>query len=113
MPMTITNTSKYGGGETCCLMFAYYGNGQTAIQLMDQTGMPYGRATVALDNEVIGHDEVLIKDYSENEGMYQCLVEQGIVRPHAKVVAAGHAVVYRCELTEAALEERDRQLEGE
>lgn len=76
----------------CKLQFARYSNGRTAIQLVNaepikEDGLQYAPGTVPIatatvnvvDYENQKPDEVVIKDYSENEGMLDCLVAAGIV----------------------------------
>ena len=53
-------------------------NGQTSIRLVDQDGMPFMTASVAHDVN-IADDEVIIKNYSENEGILEALIEAGII----------------------------------
>lgn len=62
------------------LSFAQYMNGNTAIHLTTTNGEPWGVATVNL-GDPINPDHVLIKDYSENEGMADMLIDNGIIEP--------------------------------
>lgn len=55
-----------------------YGNGRTALELVYR-GEPYAVATVNLPDENIADDEVVIKDYSENVGILQALVEHRVI----------------------------------
>lgn len=51
-----------------------------AIRLIDtRTKEPIATATVNLTQEELTPDEVFIKNYGENEGMLQALVEAGLV----------------------------------
>ena len=71
---------KFNGVE-CTLAFAEYENGNTAILLMEG-GTRYAVATLNdPELELLEADQVLIKDYSENEGMVKALQEAGIVQP--------------------------------
>jgi len=57
-----------------------YANGRTAIQILDAIdGQPYATATVNIDYVLLADNEVLIKDYSENEGMLDFLIKNNIV----------------------------------
>jgi len=82
---TVNHTSPYGGTYKLQLSFSKYGNGQTKIQLYDvMDGMPYATATVCAEDNLLKEDEVAIKNYSENEGILEALVDGGIVdHPHA------------------------------
>lgn len=67
-----------------------YANGRTAIQLDDvNEGCPYATATVNIDHVLLADNEVLIKDYSENEGMLDFLVKNNIVTPTPNGVQSG------------------------
>lgn len=83
----------------CELVKAQYGNGRTALQLIDaQDGEPVATATVNLPGEPLGSGEVFIKDYAENEGMVAALAEAGIVEPTDRVVVSGFVTVPVCRL---------------
>ena len=58
-----------------------YSNGRTAIILLDgNDGMPYATATMNVDEAYVPLEEVVIKDYSENQGMLSFLERNNIVR---------------------------------
>ena len=68
----------------CVLSYGQYGNGRTAVQLIGANdGYPVCTATVNFPNEELPKDAdyeyVLIKDYSENEGILEVLVSYGVV----------------------------------
>tara|TARA_Y100001938_G_C7984898_1_gene376381 strand:+ start:287 stop:568 length:282 start_codon:yes stop_codon:yes gene_type:complete len=65
-------------GEELTPIIGEYANGQTSIQLVDQDGMPFMTASVAYDVNIPG-DCVIIKNYSENEGIMQALIEASII----------------------------------
>ena len=61
-------TTPYGSYEVY-LRFRKYRNGRTAIELLDaQDHEPVMVATVNIDSALLHGDEIIIKDYSENEG---------------------------------------------
>ena len=70
---------KFNGAE-CTLAFSEYENGNTAIVLMDG-GTHYAVATLNDPELELEADQVLIKDYSENEGMVKALQDAGLVQP--------------------------------
>jgi hypothetical protein len=83
----------------CTVEKATYGNGRTALILRDaEDGGQVAVATVNLPGVAAGPDEVFIKDYSENEGMFTALEQAGIVRATAENVAHGPAGVVRARL---------------
>jgi hypothetical protein len=94
----------------CVAVPGKYSNGRKAIQLLDAED--YEVVAVATVNMVsvpddqMDDDEVFIKDYSENSGMYESLVEAGIIFPEPKSVsAAGWVNVTSYKLTSKALKE--------
>lgn len=65
----------------CVVRFARYANnGRLAIQLVHaRNGNLVATATINLPEISLAHNEVIIKDYSENKGMLEALVSAGIV----------------------------------
>jgi len=64
----------------CSLQRSTYRNGRIALQLNDITdGMPVATATVNVPEITIADDEVIIKNYAENEGMSAALMNAGII----------------------------------
>jgi len=70
---------KFNGVE-CTLAFNEYENGNTAILLMEG-GTRYAVATLNDPELELEADQILIKDYSENEGMVKALQDAKIVQP--------------------------------
>tara|TARA_R110000822_G_scaffold233669_1_gene365041 strand:+ start:172 stop:540 length:369 start_codon:yes stop_codon:yes gene_type:complete len=74
-------------GEELNVKLSKYANGQNAMQLVDQDGMPFMTASVAYDSGVLDEiyniklekDSVIIKNYSENEGILEALIEAEII----------------------------------
>jgi hypothetical protein len=83
----------------CELHFGKYSNNRIAIQLVsaDDT-TPIAVATVNLPNEDLGHDEVFIKDYAENEGMLAALVGAGVVSAPIGMVRTGFVKIPKVKL---------------
>lgn len=65
----------------CILEKAEYSvNKSVALSLYDEEDhCPVAVATVCIPELKVPEGYVIIKDYSENEGMYEALVEQGVV----------------------------------
>jgi hypothetical protein len=78
----------------------HYASGRKAIKLFDvEDGLPCVVATADLPDLAIKHqDEVLIKDYSENEGMKLFLEKHNIVKFTGKTVVSGFVELYICTL---------------
>lgn len=66
-------------GQECTLDFGLYGNHRVAIHLKDDKGFPFATATINDPDTWLEPGQVLIKNYSENKGMVDALVEAGIV----------------------------------
>ena len=83
--MTIIHKSNDGETYKLSVHFTKYRNGQTAIQLFDMgDGFPFAMATVCVEDHLLNSDEVAIKDYSENEGILESLIDGEIIEhPHA------------------------------
>jgi hypothetical protein len=84
-------------GEHCTIEWAKYDNGRVAIQLWCSEG-PMARATVNVPEYEPDFDEVLVKDYSENEGMLKALIDSGIVKDTGKRVHTGYVTLPVCKL---------------
>jgi hypothetical protein len=84
----------------CLLEFGeYQNNGRTAITLIDESdGSPITTATINLPNVSLNDDEVIIKDYSENEGILNILLINGVVELTGKSVDTGFVNCEICKL---------------
>lgn len=67
-------------GFDCTYHIGEYTNGGTAIRIIDANdGSAVATASVWIGN--LFNDEIAIKDYSENEGILDALIQAGIVHP--------------------------------
>lgn len=82
-------------GFECAVQKTYYGNNKrTALQLFDVTdGQPVATATVNIPEVELKENEVLIKNYSENEGMLEALERAGIVWRTGESVSNGRVTI--------------------
>jgi len=96
--MNIKHKTAYGEYDLS-LNFTKYKNGQTAITLYDNSdGMPFAHATVCLEDNLLKEGEVAIKDYSENEGILDSLINADVIEyPHA-FVQSGWVKIPICKL---------------
>ena len=100
MPIRI----KFNQWDCLLLRSSVYGNGRTALVLIDYHDKePVAVATVNLPHVPLAKDEVIIKDYSENEGMLQALVDAGIVKPTGRMVVSGFVAMEVCKLLKKEL----------
>jgi len=84
--------------------FCHYEGGRVAIRLNCDKG-PLATATVNFPDDPCPADEVYIKEWSENKGMTQWLIDNKlIVRGALHSVRSGFVKAYRYELTREAME---------
>ena len=74
----------------------YEVDGSSAITLIDEEGYPYMTPSVHVQG--LGPDEIAIKDYSENEGILDVLVQAGIVSKPHRQVQSGYVTIPVCKL---------------
>lgn len=71
-----------------------YANGRKAIRIVDaEDGAAVMTATVNMPDEDIQADEIIIKNYSENEGCLPFMITNGVVSEVQRWVGHGMAVV--------------------
>lgn len=86
-------------GFKCLVQVEKYQSGYKAIRLIDgEDGQSVVIATVNL--EELDSDEVAIKDYSENEGVYDALLNAGVIHPKHRELKSGFISAPICRLTE-------------
>jgi hypothetical protein len=86
----------------CYLEFARYPNGRRAIRLVDsRDDEEYAVATVNVITASLPPGHVAIKDYSENVGILEALVEAGVVTDTGVKVSTGFVSVPVVALAEA------------
>lgn len=77
----------------------YQNNQRVALVLIHETeGDVVAYATVNVPEYPMNNDEVLIKDYSENEGMLQTLVDAGVISEPTGTIQHGFVILYVCKL---------------
>lgn len=103
--------NRFGESETLVVRFSFYQNGecqkdsgaQVAIRLFCEDGMPHSMATVCLTKNP-PRECIWVKDYSENAGMVDMLVEAGLIHPEIKDVAqSGYAQICAYRMTHKLL----------
>lgn len=97
------------GDDLCRLSFGQYENGRVAIQIVyrdddaseeygEDVWFPYATATVNIPEAELADGEVLIKDWSENAGLLDRLVDEGIIGPSKRWVPTGFVTADVCDL---------------
>jgi len=78
-------------GFDCEIQQTTYGNGRTALLLVDAKDPEHhvAVATVNLPDVPLPSNQVFIKDYSENQGMLDGLEKAGIVKATGAMVETG------------------------
>lgn len=72
--------------------------GRRALILTDKNGTVEYVATVNIPEEPLGKKEVIIKDYSENEGIQASLIKAGVIKPTGRSVDTGFVTCDICEV---------------
>lgn len=90
----------------------YYANNNIAIQLIDEKT----KELISVATANTGHENiestVQIKDYSENEGIWQALVNAGVIEDKViRTIASDYVEVKVAKLTEAAQKDFEKWLE--
>ena len=83
--------------QDCMLNFDRYRNGRLALSLIfrDEDGFMevMTTASVNLPHAPLNEGEMFIKDWSENEGLLQALIDAGVVRRPLRWVTSGYVEV--------------------
>ena len=90
----------------CKVIATHYAHDMSkAIHLIDaNTHEPITKATVHVDHDAISDSVIAIKDYSENEGMVDTLVNVGIIHPEpVATITTNHVSIPMHELTELGM----------
>jgi hypothetical protein len=85
--------------EVAVSVFNYVDNNRKAIRIFDvEDGLPYASATVNVPNLELEEDEVVVKNYAENEGMLDFLLNENIVKDTGKTIQQGYVTLNVCKL---------------
>lgn len=81
----------------CVVLFERYrNNNRICLSLVDEDdGEPVATATTNLPDISLDEDEVIIKNYSENEGILRALIDAKVVKSPERFVDAGRFPVCR------------------
>ena len=91
-------------GKTLYLDWGVYAsNNQTSLTLMwfdDEMGMlvPYMTVTKNIEHVELEEDEIIVKNYSENEGILPVLIKAGIIAKPHETVSSGYVKLNICQL---------------
>jgi hypothetical protein len=77
----------------------YSGNNRIALKLVSiEDNEPWFTVTVNLPEEPLDDNCVFIKDFSENEGILDCMVKAGVIELTGRLVETGYVVVPEAKL---------------
>jgi len=90
---------EFEGYDIMVCLTEYTDNKRPAITLVDmEDGCDYAVATINIPNMPIPNNQVVIKNYSENEGILEKLIAEGIISNPVGVVQTGYVNVPLCNL---------------
>ncbi len=91
--------TKYIHEQNCQLRFDKYQDGSTALQILSSRGEPLIKVTSCLSHLILEEeDQIIVKDYAENEGILACLVELEIIEDLEDPIPSGYAILNVCKL---------------
>jgi hypothetical protein len=95
--MVVKTVFPYKGTDLVVSLGSYE-SGRKAIMLYDAfSGEAYSCPTADVNGlDTKFYNEVLVKDYSENEGMFKFLIENNIVTWSGRTVVSGFVELYIC-----------------
>lgn len=80
------------------LVWGKYPNNRDVLEIKSTFGNIIMRPSVNIPNVLIESDQIIIKDYSENEGILQCLMDHGIISAPLYEVNSGYTFCYVCNI---------------
>lgn len=97
---TFTLNTRYLKPHKAKLSYLRYADGNPCIHIL---GADSGNVLMTATTNVEGYkslakNRILVKNWSENEGLLDCLEEQGIIRRTGYEVPAGFVTAIECEL---------------
>src|SRR5699024_434250 len=117
--MEWVKVNSFGEELELRLVFENYQDGNNTAIILEEYNEEYGFfeeyfiATVNVESLKLGENFVAIKNYSENEGVLEALIEAGIVEKEAVTIAySGFVELPVHKLTDKAIRVRDEQLAG-
>jgi hypothetical protein len=104
--LIITIESRFIEGEIAVRFHRYNVDlRRVAITLLTLSGEALAKVTVHQPAVSLAPEEVLIKDWSENEGLLEALVKAGVIETTGRTEPVGFEDAHVCTLTTDALKE--------
>lgn len=76
------------------LRVGQYGNGRPAFQVLGPRQEPWETLTTNLPDELLGDDEVHVKENGHDVGLRKLLLDTGFFEKEDAAIAAGHVAAY-------------------
>jgi len=73
------------------LAFSRYGNGNLAVEFLDEDGLRYATLSANVDGVDLEDDEFVAKTYSENTGLVEQFIDNGFFVRTGNEVPVGRA----------------------
>ena len=100
--MKINIKTKYNPqGEYQVVCRGRYHDGSPALEIFTSEGEVQSKATVCVPGHVPTGDNVMIKDWSENEGILDALIGAGVIEKPVAEIQCNFVTAFECPLTEA------------
>ncbi|QLF83384.1 hypothetical protein SEA_NICEHOUSE_168 [Rhodococcus phage NiceHouse] len=96
--ITFTANTKYVKDEPAVVKVLGYGDGSKALRAFSTDGSMLFTATTFLEHDTPEEGNVFIKNWSENEGVLECLIDQGIISEPIRIHQSGFVEVPECKL---------------
>lgn len=84
--------------ESALITAGIYGDGAIALRATSLIGEPLATLTASIPDEIPGEGCVFLKDWSENEGIAECLVNSGIVELTGREVKCNYVTAKEAKL---------------
>ena len=94
----VDNIIAFKGEELTIHLHKYAIGHNNRLDLVDSMGMPIITATTNVEHIDLEENEVLIKDYGENEGILKAFKKAGIISNVTERITQGHVTLYICDL---------------
>jgi hypothetical protein len=90
-------TTRYINESNVTLSWAKYGNGNPALEIKSAYGETLVRASVN-PPEILPEGYICIKDWSENEGILDVLLDEGIISHPVRWIPSGYVNIPVCKI---------------
>jgi hypothetical protein len=89
--------TKYIDEKNARLAWLNYLDGNIALRILSDDGELVATASVNTD-EILPSGYIAIKDYSENEGILDALLDEGIISHPIRWIASGYVKIPVCKI---------------